>query len=161
MKIVLLLLSSLFFTTACQTKKESVATVSQTVNTSEKIPNTTQESMIVEYEALSRGFYSKIMLENNQIAISKDRDNQAISKKITISKADQIEITNLLANLKPESLLNLIGPTEKRFHDGAAHANLKITKNGKSYETQGFDAGFPPKEIEKLVTKLVSLSEKQ
>lgn len=161
MKIILLLISSLFFANTCQNKKETSETVSQSVNTSENIQNTTQESMIVEYEALSRGFYSKIIFQNNQISISKDRDNQEIPEKTAISKADQTEIANLLKNLKPESLPDLIGPTEKRFYDGAAHANLKITQNGKSYQTQGFDAGFPPKEIEKLVTKLVSLSEKK
>jgi hypothetical protein len=44
-------------------------------------------------------------------------------------------------------------PSEKRFHDGAAIANLKVTYKGKTYETTDFH-GFPPKEIQQFVAKI-------
>ena len=55
-----------------------------------------------------------------------------------------------------EEIKDLKSPTEKRFYDGAAIANLKITYQGTTFETPSFDHGFPPVEIKKLVTKINS-----
>jgi hypothetical protein len=49
-------------------------------------------------------------------------------------------------------------PTQKRFYDGAAMADVKIKHKDKEYQTVTFDHGFPPVEIEKLVNKITSLS---
>jgi hypothetical protein len=57
-----------------------------------------------------------------------------------------------------EELPKLKYPTQKRFYDGAAIANLKIRYQDKDYETVDFDHGFPPAEIEKIVNKIVSLA---
>jgi len=51
-------------------------------------------------------------------------------------------------------------PTEKRFYDGAAHANVTFISNEVEYTANGFDHGYPPVEIEKLVNKIVKLTEK-
>lgn len=51
-------------------------------------------------------------------------------------------------------------PTEKRFYDGAANANVTFVSNGVAYSANGFDHGFPPVEIEKLVNKIIKLTEK-
>jgi hypothetical protein len=40
--------------------------------------------------------------------------------------------------------------------DGAASANLKITKQGKTAESPSFDHGYPPAAIEKIVNKMLS-----
>ena len=57
-----------------------------------------------------------------------------------------------------EEIPNLKDPTQKRFYDGAAIADLKIRFEDKNYETTQFDHGFPPKEIEEFVNKIVSLA---
>jgi tripartite-type tricarboxylate transporter receptor subunit TctC len=48
------------------------------------------------------------------------------------------------------------GEPRRFFADGAAIANLKITKQGKTFESQSFDHGYPPVEIEKVVNKMLS-----
>jgi hypothetical protein len=60
-----------------------------------------------------------------------------------------------------EKLPTLKDPTQKRFYDGAAIANLKIRYHDKNYETTDFDHEFPPAEIEKLVNKIVSLAKEK
>ena len=60
-----------------------------------------------------------------------------------------------------EEIPNLKAPTEKRFHDGAAMANLKITYKGKTYESQTFDNGFPPEKIKNLVNTILSFSKEK
>jgi hypothetical protein len=57
-----------------------------------------------------------------------------------------------------EEIPNLKAPTEKRFYDGAAIANINIIYKGKTYESNGFDHGNPPLEIEKLVNKITLLA---
>ena len=56
-----------------------------------------------------------------------------------------------------DSLPSYKDPTQKRFYDGAAIADLKITYKDKVYQSKNFDHGVPPVEIEKMVNKIVSL----
>ena len=59
--------------------------------------------------------------------------------------------------VKLDSLATFKDPTQKRFYDGAAIANLKVTYKEKEYQSLDFDHGAPPVEIEKIVTKIVLL----
>ncbi len=159
MKKILFLLLGLSFLTACQTKKEVTVNTSENMVKSDKDDKVAQQFTRLEYEATTRGYYFKTTLENNILTVSKDRNNTQEPKKITISSSDASDINALLDKVALETLADLKAPSEKRFTDGAPFAKITIFKNGKSYESQDFDGGFPPKEIEKLVTKLISLSE--
>jgi hypothetical protein len=91
------------------------------------------------------------------VSITKGRGEEAVTNKI--SGAQWARIISEFKKINLETIPKLKAPTEKRFHDGAAIANLRITQNGKTYETNGFDNGFPPTEIEKLVTLLVAFTQ--
>ena len=167
MKTIALVFLSLFLTKSCQSKKEATenAPVAEVVKTDETKPemteNNVQTGTKVEYEALSRGFFSKIIFENNQITVASDRNNPEKGTVVMLTKEDVSEISNLIKAVNLEELPNLKAPSEARTYDGAAHANLTITSNGTVYTGAGFDAGNPPSAIAKLVTKLVSYSEKK
>ncbi len=122
--------------------------------------NKTQESNNIEYTATTRGFYKKIKLVNNQLTISKDRDNPDQGKVVTLSKAEVSEIATLLKAVNLEGLATLKSPTEKRFYDGAAQANFDVVVQGKKYESAAFDHKFPPAGIEKIVNKLIAIADK-
>ncbi len=109
-------------------------------------------STVIEYSAMSRGYFKKIVVQNQTVLVTNGRDVQAIEKKI--EKANWDKIVTEFEKIDLEKISTLKAPTEKRFYDGAAIGNLKITQNQKTYETPGFDNGFPPKEIEKLVNLL-------
>ncbi|MFV8341483.1 hypothetical protein [Flavobacterium sp. XS2P39] len=119
------------------------------------------ETAIIEYEANTRGFYQKIIVKNQMVTISKDRDghDKPVPKKI--SDADWKELVECFKTVELDSLAKLKAPTEKRFYDGAAIANLKITYKDKAYETTSFDHGFPPKQIKKFVNKITSFAKKE
>ena len=119
------------------------------------------QNTVIEYTANTRGFYQNITIKDQLVSVSKDRNNndKAISTKI--SDADWTALINDFKELKLETLKDLKAPTEKRFYDGAAIANLKITYKDKSYETTSFDHGFPPKEIKKLVDKINTFAKKE
>ncbi len=114
----------------------------------------TDSTIKVEYKAYSRGFYQVVTIENQMVFITKTRDEKPVAFKIPI--ADLKSLNMAIQELDLESLSQLKAPTEKRLFDGAAIANLKITKQGKTYESQSFDHGYPPAETEKIVNKILS-----
>lgn len=97
-----------------------------------------------------------IVVKNKTVSVTNGRDTQPTEKKIDDVKWKQI--VDEFSKINLENIPNLKAPTEKRFYDGAAIGNLKITQNQKTYETIGFDNGFPPKEIEKLVKLLTDFA---
>ncbi|OJH09455.1 hypothetical protein FPG103_11785 [Flavobacterium psychrophilum] len=99
--------------------------------------------------------------ENNQLTIASDRNNPEKITIIVLTKNDISDLSNLIKAVNLDQLPSLKSPSEARMYDGAAHANLTITSGGTVYTGAGFDAGKPPVEIEKLVSKLVSYSEKK
>ena len=139
MKILSLLLLLMVIGTGCSSQKKTDMT-----------------STVIEYSAMSRGYFKKIVVQNQSVSVINGRDVQAVENKIDDAKWKQIVAEFEKINL--ESIPTLKAPTEKRFYDGAAIGNLKITQNQKTYETPGFDNGFPPKEIEKLVNLLTDFA---
>ena len=119
------------------------------------------ETAVVEYVANTRGSYQKITVKNQIVTVSKDRNGNDKPVPTKIADADWKELVEFFKSVKLDSLAKLKAPTEKRFYDGAAIANLKITYKDKTYETTGFDHGFPPKEIKKIVNKITSFAKKE
>ena len=113
---------------------------------------------VLQYNANTRGFHLKIVVVNKKATISQGRGTENTSETTAISEAQWKELVSEFQKVNLEVLPNLKDPTQKRFYDGAAIANLQIRYQDKNYETVVFDHGFPPAEIEKLVNKIVSLA---
>ena len=111
----------------------------------------------LQYTATTRGFFQKIIVVNHKATIFRDRNSEKNPEQLTISDKDWKEIMGYFEKIDLEKVPTLKDPTQKRFYDGAAIANLKIRYQDKNYETTDFDHEFPPAEIEKLVNKIVSL----
>ena len=120
--------------------------------------NEDMKTAIIEYVANTRGFYQKIKLENKTASVTNDRSGKEKPKTISLTDEDWKEIISLFQKVKLEELENLKAPSQKRFYDGAAIANLTIQFKGKEYESASFDHGFPPAEIEKIVNKINSFA---
>ena len=156
MKLVSIL-SLLFLTlVSCNCQKKTVETLSNA--SSEKEQN---NNMVVIYEANTRGFYQKITVQNQELFVSKDRNSTEKGVQSKITDAIWKELVGYMNVLKLEELVTYKDPTQKRFYDGAAIANLKVIVKEKEYKTTNFDNGFPPVEIEKLVNKITSLVKEQ
>ncbi|HCQ14330.1 MAG TPA: hypothetical protein DIU01_13905 [Flavobacterium sp.] len=115
----------------------------------------------IEYEASSRGFYEKIIIENQTVSVVNERDAKDNGETAKISDDLNKELSSYLNSVQLDQLATYKDPTQKRFYDGAAIANLKITVDGVEYKTVDFDHGNPPVEIEKLVNKIVSFGVKR
>ncbi|PBJ11448.1 hypothetical protein [Flavobacterium sp. ACN6] len=139
MRILSLLLLTLFIATGCCSQKKVDMTSTQ-----------------IEYSAHSRGYFKSILVENKSVSVTSKRDASPVKSNIDDAKWNKI--VDAFSKVNLDSLSTLKAPTDKRTYDGAAIGNLKIIQNQKTYETQGFDNGFPPKEIEKLVNLLVDFA---
>ena len=156
MKAILTILGIFLITiTSCNCQKDTVSSNALSSET-----NTQNEMAIIKYEATSRGLALNIKVENQVVYVSRVRDFKDYEEKIKISDADWKEIVTLTKAVDLAKVKDLKWPTEKRYYDGAAHANITFISNGVEYPANGFDHGFPPVEIEKLVNKIVKLTEK-
>ena len=144
MKAITIILLSVFLVKSCNNQAQK------------DIANTT-----LQYTASTRGFFQKIVVINQKATISRDRNGEKSPEEITISDKDWKEIIGYFEKIDLEKVPTLKDPTQKRFYDGAAIANLKVRYQDKNYETTDFDHEFPPAEIEKLVNKIVSLAKEK
>ena len=113
----------------------------------------------IEYEASSRGYYSKIIIEKRTISISKERNSILAPEIKNINTKDWNYLVACLKKVNLKRLHEYKDPTQDRFFDGAPIASLKINYKEKEYQSASFDHGTPPVEIEKLVSKIISLAE--
>ena len=121
--------------------------------------NSDLDTAKVEYTANSRGLYKNTVVENKTVSYTNTRDGKPILSSLT--KGQWNALITEFQKVDLEEIPNLKAPTQKRFHDGAAMANLKITYKGKTYESQTFDNGFPPEKIKNLVNTILSFSKKE
>ena len=122
-------------------------------------PKMTQEvkESTITYQALSRGYFLNVEIQGNKMTIIRERES--LGKDYVLNNSDFKEISRLYQKVTLNELENYKGPTEKRFYDGAAIANLTVNYQGKVYNSQGFDHGNPPVEIAELINKIVSFTE--
>jgi hypothetical protein len=112
---------------------------------------------VLQYDAHTRGYHLKVIISNKVATISQARNPDSPSEQVKISDADWNQLIGYFEKINLEELPNLKDPSQKRFHDGAAIANLKVRYKDKNYETVAFDHNNAPAEIKQLVDKVVSL----
>jgi hypothetical protein len=144
MKLFTVILLSVFLSKSC---------TSQTKND--------LKTAVLEYTANTRGFYQKITIQDQMVTVSKDRSGNDKPIATKISEKDWKELVGYFETINLDSLETLKAPTEKRFHDGAAIANLDVSYKNKTYKTTSFDHGYPPETIKKLVTKINTFAKKE
>lgn len=154
MKILFSLLALLIFNKDCEEHKSTEMSVS--AMNSEKTMTAIERVSSVSYEATTRGFYEKIWVTKDRITVTNDR-NQVEKTEFPISEKDWNELMTLLMEVNIEALPELEAPTSKRNSDGAAFASLIVTQGDLETVSNSFDHGNPPKEIEAVVNKVLSM----
>ncbi|HEX8574867.1 MAG TPA: hypothetical protein VF677_01095 [Flavobacterium sp.] len=115
----------------------------------------------IHYEANTRGFFEKIIIKDKMVSVTNDRNNPENKTDSRVSDNDLKQLVGYFKTISLENLPTFKAPSEKRFYDGAAIANLTVIYKGKEYRSVDFDHGNPPKEIEKLVEKITSFSSRK
>ena len=140
MKVLTFLAALLFVCSGCDSSKSTLEPEKQNY-----------ETLVIQYEAYTRGFYQKLVVQSHTISSTNDRKGIKTPIVQKISDADWNVLLSEFNKVDLDGLPNLKAPTNKRFYDGAAIAELKITFKGKTFETTSFDHGTPPMEIQKVV----------
>lgn len=115
------------------------------------------DNISIEYTASSRGTYKQIIIDEKNVSTVTKRGGKPTSKNC--STEDWERIAKIFKSIEVKNISELEPPSKAFQFDGAAIARLKITMDGKDYETQSFDHGNPPKEIAELVKEILSISE--
>jgi hypothetical protein len=144
MKLFTLIFLSLFLHKSCE---------SQTKND--------LKTAVLQYTTNTRGFYQKTTIQDQMVSVSKDRSGNVKSVNVKVSDKDWNELVGYFETINLDELETLKAPTEKRFNDGAAIANLKVMYKDKLYKTSSFDHGYPPDAIKKIVDKINSFAKKE
>lgn len=116
------------------------------------------DKISLEYEAITRGSYKKVIVKQDTVITIKDRamDN-VVTKPLRNgewnSMLKSLETVNLdgLSEIKPPSVMHQV--------DGAPIANLKVIRGNKTYQSSSFDHGNPPQEIKDVVEKMITASD--
>ena len=143
MKTISIILLSLLFAKSCDSKAQ------------QDLKNT-----IVDYTASTRGFYQHIVITNQTVAVSSQRDLKTMPTATKISAADWKILVNEFQKLKLDNIKDLAAPSDKRASDAAAFGQLKITHHEKEYLSNEFDNGNPPTDIAKFTNKVTEIAKK-
>ncbi|PNQ74984.1 hypothetical protein C1T31_02280 [Hanstruepera neustonica] len=115
-----------------------------------------ENNMTITYQAATRGFFEKIWINQNAINFSNDYNLKNINQVNCPSK-EWDDLINLVQKIDVAMLPNLEPPTKTNQYDAAPGATLEIGLQGKVYKTAVFDHGNPPKSIEDIVNKVLSM----
>lgn len=155
MKILFSLIAIIWFTECGE--KTSSETSDKSIDSKNPMI-TMQDDTTISYEATTRGFYEKIWIDKDSIAVTNDRNAAEISRFPT-PKSDWNELMKILDEVNLSTLPDLEAPTSTREYDGAAIATLSVTKNDLETKSNSFDHGQPPTAIEAVVNKVLSMGE--
>ncbi len=115
------------------------------------------ETAVIVYEANTKGYYGKIIVQNHAVSTAKQRGNGDLETS-KISDADWKYLVDEFKKVDLKTISDLKAPSKERLHDGAASAHVTITYKGTEYVSSSFDHGNPPAEIKNLVNKIVSFT---
>jgi hypothetical protein len=165
MKFITLLATLIITLSSCNCQKKklentTIAPVESEANTT-KLVSQESDVPVIYYGATTRGYFISVKIENQKIYVTKNRDFKGnYGKGETVNDTDWKEIVTLVKKVDLDKVKDLKWPTEKRYYDGAAHADVTFVSNGVEYKSSGFDHGFPPAEIADLINLIVKLAEK-
>ncbi|MEZ4793779.1 MAG: hypothetical protein R2783_10040 [Gelidibacter sp.] len=154
MKILFSLLAILMFNKECDRNKTT--DIKTTAINSEKTSGISQDVSTISYEATTRGFYEKIWINKETMTITNDR-NHMESTSFPTPESDWNELLELIKDVDITALPDIEAPTSKRQYDGAAFATLTVTQGKLETRSNSFDHGHPPKAIEAVVNKVLSM----
>ena len=158
MKLFALVFSMMSFFTSCKCNKTTVQEEAKVVNTESNLEEQFLNLPVVVYQETTRGFYREITIREGKIFVVTARGAKPAFWEL--KKEDYKKLLDLYQKIDLNGLSSLKDPTQKRFYDGAPIATLSFTNEKDTYTSSEFDGGFPPKEIEAFVNKLIVVAEK-
>jgi len=160
MKLILIILSALTFNSCGAAKKasssENIMAKEVIVKETKLVKQEAQTDPIAIYDSHTRGYHYTYTVYETYATVVKEY--QGKPEKMAVVVSDIAELKKIIAEVSVDKIGTYEAPTKKRHYDGAPHTTISIFKKGEKYSSQTFDGGFPPKALEVLVNKVLSLS---
>lgn len=160
MKIITILLVTVFLN-ACGGSKEVATNAVSDAETemNKETAKVQNDDMIIEYTEQTRGFYKMIRITPEMVSSKFKHDGAAETRPCNKSLWSSLMIEMNTLNLK--QMPELEAPSKAFQFDGAAMANLTITKDGQTYTSATFDAGKPHDKIASLISEILASVDKK
>tara|TARA_R110002050_G_scaffold48356_3_gene112571 strand:- start:145244 stop:145654 length:411 start_codon:yes stop_codon:yes gene_type:complete len=117
-----------------------------------------EEPMAIIYLAQSRGYYYSIKFTNTVMVVEKDALQEMVLTKRMEDKTWN-EFCQIVSTIDLGEINDFKAPTDGSMTDRAAIASLTIDFSNKSYTSNTFDHGTPPKQLKPLIDKILALAE--
>ncbi len=127
-----------------------------TVNKCSSDSKELKKDLIIEYEAKTRGSFSKVIIKNDSLVVMEEGRSESVNY-YPLSKKDWDILVKQIQEIDKEQIKNYKAPTSKRFSDAARAASVRVIYKNEIYQSEEFDEGTPPKEIKTFVDKITSL----
>lgn len=135
----------LLFSFSCETTKKTSET-----------KNLGVEEISISKSGMSGSTTLKIAEAATSFSSFGRTNNPEEIKSKTVDK-DWTELNHLVSGLDLMQIESWEAPTQQRFYDGARATTISITADGTTYNSQSFDEGKPPAQLEALYNYLESL----
>ena len=158
MKLLFSLFAIVMLSESCNSTKENVldSTKIETSESNNEMRKLADKDMVIEYRASTRGFFEIITIEGDSMSFTNDYNLKRIHK-FAIPNNEKETLAGLLNALDITTLSELEPPSKTHQYDAAPAAYLKIKKGDDEYMTPSFDHGKPPKAINDIVEKIISI----
>ena len=160
MKLILIILSTLTLNSCGATKKssssENITAKEVIVKETKVVKDDVQDEPIAIYDSNTRGYHYTLTVYETHATVVKVY--QGKPEKIAVLDTDIADLKKIISEVSADKIGTYEAPTKRRHYDGAPHTTISIFKKGEKYTSQTFDGGFPPKGLEVLVNKVLSLS---
>jgi len=160
MKLILIILSALTFNSCGATKKasssEDIIAKEVTAKETKLVKEDVQADPIAIYDSHTRGYHYTFTVYETYATVIKEYQGKPI--KVAVVERDIADLKKIIADVSIDKIGTYEAPTKTRHFDAAPHTTISIFKKGEKYSSQTFDGGFPPKALEVLVNKVLSLS---
>ncbi|WP_299223217.1 hypothetical protein [uncultured Psychroserpens sp.] len=158
MKTLMCILAMIFLTKECEHKGTQAVAENNSIEEL-RVASVTQDSLTFTYRASTRGFFEIIWVNKDSISFANERDFKD-KKSFAYSEEDWNELMMIYSTVDASQLSELEPPSTTFRHDEKPMAILFVDIADESYRTKGFDHGKPPKHINTLVNKLLSIKDK-
>ena len=118
---------------------------------------TNLEELTITYEAATRGSLINLVATSTKINYT----DFETKKEIVVTSNFWNEISKITNKITLSNMSYFTPPSDDRTVDSALHATLSIRIDNKTYKSQTFDHGNPPKELKPLIDKLFSILNKK
>ena len=159
MKLAIYILFVLITAKECDKNKTQMVNNDTTTEiASESVEMRLQENTTISYRASTRGFYLQIWIEGDSIKYTKDYNLKDMTTR-QIPKKEKEAFIQLLSEIDETKLSDIESPSKTHQYDAAPAAFIEIKKGDEVYRTNSFDHGKPPKTLDALINKILSIKE--